>query len=91
MLTYRCYHDGMRYVRTQVQLTAQQLEGLRRRARKRGLSISALLREAVDDAAERDAREEAWARAMSVAGAFSSGTANTSVDHDDVLTEGGRW
>lgn len=76
-----------RYVRTQVQVTPEQLASLRRRAQQRGTSVAALLREAIEAATAGDAQEIAWERALAAVGKYSSGTANTSVDHDDAFVE----
>jgi post-segregation antitoxin (ccd killing protein) len=48
-------------VRMQIQFTEEQQAELRYQARKRGISISALVREAVDrELSRRESREEAW-------------------------------
>jgi hypothetical protein len=80
-------------IRTQISLTERQMDRLRRAASARGVSIAAVIREAVDrsvpdEAADRLARQH---RAFGLAGAFSSGHGDTSERHDDVLAEEPRW
>jgi predicted transcriptional regulator len=76
-------------VRMQIQLTEEQQKELRYQARKRGISISALVREAVDhELARRDSRERAWARALSVIGSGRGGPPyNVGENHDEHLAE----
>jgi len=76
--------------RTQISLSAEQAERLRRVARKRGTSMAALIREAVDRVvpnADTPSRSELWARALSVAGGFATDGSNVSRDHDRYLDE----
>ena len=69
-------------VRTQVRLTNEQIESLRRQSAATGQSISELVRKAVDhDLAERRKR------ALRVLSKFSSGLSDVSVRHDDYLAE----
>lgn len=75
-------------VRMQIQFTEEQQAELRRQARMRGISISALVREAVDRELSRDlTREEAWARLLSVVGTAHGGGENVAENHDDYLAE----
>jgi hypothetical protein len=79
-------------IRTQISLTEAQMRRLRAEARRRHVSIAALLREAVDavvpdEAAERKRRMEAL---LAAAGSVGSGTGTVARDHDEVLT-GDRW
>jgi predicted DNA-binding protein len=75
-------------IRTQIQLTNEQAERLRRLAAARGVSMAALVREGVERVLEDDDREERWRRALSVIGKYSSGeAANVSEDHDQYLEE----
>ena len=73
-------------VRTQIQLTDDQSAALHRIARQRGVSVSALMREAADRiiASPASGRRE---RALRAVGAFASGRANVSRDHDDELAD----
>jgi hypothetical protein len=80
-------------IRTQISLTEKQMSSLRRVASARGVSIAAVIREAVDrsvpdEAADRLARQE---RAFGHAASFSSGHRDTSERHDEVLAEEPRW
>jgi hypothetical protein len=77
-------------IRTQISLTPAQHARLRRVARDRGVSMSAVIREAVD--AQVVDEDAAWLerrrRAFALAGAFRSGHTDTAERHDDVLAEG---
>ncbi|MGH3908637.1 MAG: CopG family transcriptional regulator [Pseudonocardiaceae bacterium] len=74
--------------RTQVSLTAEQMAGLRRRARERDMSIAALLREAVDNLLLAEQRDHAVEIALSAIGGYRSTTpGNVSEDHDRFLDE----
>ncbi len=80
-------------IRTQVSLTEDQMRRLRRTAADRGVSIAAVIREAVEqivpeEDADRMARQR---RAFALAGAFHSGHRDTSEHHDEVLGEQTRW
>jgi hypothetical protein len=80
-------------IRTQISLTDQQMSRLRRAARDRGISIAAVIRDAVersvpDEGADRLARQE---KAFALAGAFSSGHRDTSEHHDEALADERRW
>lgn len=75
-------------VRMQVQFTEEQQAELRYQARKRGISISALVREAVDrELSRRETRAEAWARALAAIGSGHSGRHDIAERHDDYLAE----
>ena len=73
-------------IRTQVQLTERQAEALKRAARERGVSIAALIREAVDLAVALPS-ESRRARALRVAGISSSGLSDVGVEHDRYLED----
>jgi predicted DNA-binding protein len=76
--------------RTQISLTAEQAERLRRIARTRGTSMAALIREAVDRVLPDDespSEEERWARALAAVGAGQGDGANASEEHDRYLDE----
>ena len=80
-------------IRTQVSLTEHQMRRLRRASRERGVSIAALVREAVDRSLP-DADDDLIARqrrAFGLAGAFASGHRDTAERHDEVLSEPGGW
>ena len=75
-------------VRMQVQFTEDQSRQLRRVARSKGVSVAAIVREAVDAALSgRDERREAWEQALAVMGMFSSGGGDVAKDHDEWFAE----
>ena len=78
--------------RTQVSLTEGQMERLRREARRRKVSIAAVVREAVDRVVpDDDARRLAAIETLlGAAGSVSSGTGTIARDHDAVLGDE-RW
>ena len=82
-------------VRTQVQLSEDDLAELRRLAAEEGVSVSALVRRGVKQVLEsrkKPSREELWARAMSVVGKYRSGKTDVAQRHDDYLAEAyGEW
>ena len=85
-----CYHAAM--IRTQISLTDDQMRRLRGEARRRHVSLAAVIRDAVDrvvpneDARQRDRIDTL----LSVAGSAASGTGLVARDHDAVLA-GDRW
>ena len=77
-------------IRTQVQLTDRQLRALRNASSATGRSIADLIREGVDRylAGQSEAgQEERIERAAKVAGKFSSGRNDISINHDKYLAE----
>lgn len=87
-LKARYHHDGME--RKQIQFTRQQLAALRRESRRRHVSESAVVREAVDrwlGAKGESDRHERFARALSVVGAFRSGKHDIAREHDRELAD----
>ena len=77
-------------VRTQVQLSEEDLAELRRLAAEEGVSVSALVRRGVKHVLEsrkKPSREELWARAMSVVGKYRSGKTDIGRRHDEYLAE----
>jgi hypothetical protein len=79
-------------IRTQVSLTEAQMARLRREARRRHMSLAAVIRDAVDrvvpdEEAERQARVDVL---LSAAGTAASGSGSVALDHDAVLA-GERW
>jgi predicted DNA-binding protein len=74
-------------VRTQVQLTEEQARRLRRVAADRGVSMAAVIREAIDRGLEIDADASRRARAISAIGGFRSGQSDIAEDHDRYLAE----
>lgn len=74
--------------RTQISLTSAQAGELRRLARKRGTSMAALIREAVDRMYGAGADEDArWRRALESVGGFRSDRSDVSERHDDLLAD----
>jgi hypothetical protein len=74
-------------IRTQISMTAEQAEGLRRLAEIRRRSQAALLRDALDELLADDRRSRRIAAARAAFGAFRSGVSDTSVNHDEALEE----
>ena len=80
-------------IRTQISLTNEQMDRLKRAARQRRVSIAAIIRDAVDaavpdDASDRTTRQR---RAFALTGAYASGTTDTSERHDEILGDEPRW
>jgi len=76
--------------RTQVQLTAEQLDALRAVANRESVSISEVVRRAVDALAKTGPAPSAAdlrRRAIDVSGRYSSGSADVARKHDDYLSE----
>ena len=77
-------------VRTQIQLTERQAEGVKAAAVRSHESMAGCIREAVDlwlaAGQGRDTRE-ATARALAVIGRFASGDGRLSTNHDEALAE----
>jgi hypothetical protein len=76
-------------IRTQISLTEDQARRIKREAKIRGVSMSTVVREAVDrmipsDEAEHRRRVE---RALALAGKYHSGLTDVSERHDDYLVE----
>jgi hypothetical protein len=77
-------------IRTQISLTEEQQEALRRVAARRGVSQAAVIREALDDVLSRDDRRRRIERLLAVAGRYHSGLADgrsLARDHDDIYAE----
>jgi ribbon-helix-helix CopG family protein len=78
--------------RVQIQLTSEQADRLRERARQRRLSTAAIVREAVDsalrDLAGTMTNQERWQRSRSVVGKYRSGSPDpVSSEHDRYLED----
>ena len=74
--------------RTQISLTASQARELRRLARKRGTSMAALIREALDRTYGAGASEDLrWRRALASIGGFRSDRSDVSERHDEMLLD----
>lgn len=77
-------------IRTQIQLTEEQLERLRRLAAERGISLAELVRQSVDVFVRTQNLvdpEDQRRRALQAAGRFRSGRRDLAGQHDRYLTE----
>ena len=77
-------------IRTQIQLTEEQANALKRLSLSRHLSIAELIRQAVDHILKSSTaidREERKKRAITAAGRFSSGKRDIAREHDKYLAE----
>lgn len=72
-------------IRTQISMTEQQAEGLRRLAALRNRSQAALLRDALDNLLDDDHQARLLQRARAALGAHRSGGSDTSEQHDAAL------
>lgn len=75
-------------VRTQVQLTGDQMRTLKRLAGERGLSVAELVRQGVDllvKSAGVSDQEEQHRRALAAVGRFRSGLGDLAIEHDRYL------
>jgi hypothetical protein len=76
--------------RTHISLTTEQMRRLRRVARRRGTSMAALIRDAVDRVyGDEDANDAAWDRALASLDGFRSDGSDVSESHDTYLTDTG--
>ena len=78
--------------RTQISLTAEQADRLRRIASKRHTSMAALIRDAVDQVVREEdgpTNDELWERVFKAAGAFHDrdGATDVAENHDKYLEE----
>ena len=77
-------------IRTQVQLTEQQMRRLKRLAADREVSVAELVRNGVDrilEAAEQASPSDRECRALAALGRFRSGRSDVSQEHDGYLAE----
>jgi hypothetical protein len=77
-------------IRKQVQFTERQATRIRREAARRGVSESAVIRDAVEKglgAGASGPTEEQWERALAVVGKFPSGIPDLAVEHDRYRAE----
>jgi metal-responsive CopG/Arc/MetJ family transcriptional regulator len=77
-------------IRTQVQLTEEQVHSLREIAASEGVSMSEVVRRAIEDtvrARHLPSRAELRRRALAVVGRFRSGLPDVAVEHDRELAE----
>lgn len=74
-------------VRTQIQLTEEQSQTLRKLAAREGVSVAELIRRSVDRLIQELEHDEKWRRALSIVGRFDAGAEDVSENHDDYLVE----
>jgi hypothetical protein len=77
-------------IRTQISLTEDQQDALRRLAARRGVSQATIIREALDQILDREDRARGLQRALKVAGRFRSDVddgRNVVRDHDEIYAE----
>lgn len=74
-------------IRTQVQLTEKQAEALRRIARRRGVSLAAVVRDAVEATIQAGERDRAWQRALAAVGSVRGGRGDVAEEHDRYLAD----
>ncbi|RJQ31607.1 MAG: ribbon-helix-helix protein, CopG family [Peptococcaceae bacterium] len=77
-------------LRTQIQLTEQQVAALKARAATEGVSLAELIRRCIDQMLASSVGPEPTERtrrAASIAGCFRSGAGDLSINHDKYLAE----
>ena len=74
-------------IRTQIHLTEEQARKLKRIAAKRGISVSAVIREDVEKAIAVDDGPARRMRALATVGTFRSGKESVSSEHDRYLPD----
>ncbi len=77
-------------IRTQVQLTEEQVKTLKEIATRKGVSVSEIVRQSIENTIRSDMEisyEERCRRALEVMGKFRSGKSDVSVNHDKYLAE----
>jgi hypothetical protein len=72
-------------IRTQISMTEEQADALKRLAAVRGVSQAAVMRDLLDDLAAREVRSRRIAKVRAALGTFAS--AEGAIDHDDALVE----
>lgn len=79
-------------IRTQISLTEDQMRRLRREAKRRGVPIAEVVRDAVDRVVPHDpgSRQAKLERALAALGRFRSGTGDVADRHDEIAGES-RW
>jgi len=88
-ITYPSSDIMARMTRTQISLTEEQAAGLGKLARERGVSMAAVVRDAVDAVLEREQRDERWQRALAMIGKYRSkdGATDVAENHDRYLAD----
>lgn len=78
-------------IRVQIQFTEPELAALRKEAADRGVSVSSVVREAVDERIARSSggtsREELIRRSLAAMGRFHSGAGDVSARHDEYFVD----
>ena len=74
-------------IRTQIQLTEEQFESLKRLARQEDLAVAAIIRTAVQDYLDREQRGRSREGALAVVGRFESDLSDVAQQHDEHLAE----
>lgn len=77
-------------VRTQIQLTQEQSQRLKRIAKRKGVSVAEVIRQSIDIAMISEDipdREEMKERARSIFGKFRDSASDVSENHDNYLSE----
>ena len=78
-------------VRMQIQFTEAEAEALRHEAAQRHMSISAVVRDAVDERLSRGhltpSRDELLRRSLAAMGRFRSGSGDVSARHDEYFAD----
>jgi ribbon-helix-helix CopG family protein len=74
-------------IRTQIQLTEEQVRALRRLAHERQTSVAALMRDAAQDLIDGSERERVIDVALRAVGGYRSGRSDVAVRHDDYLAD----
>jgi hypothetical protein len=73
-------------LRTQIQLTDDQMRRLKTQARREGVSVAALIRRGIDQVLEPDGRDRKIQRALRAVGRYRHDPAtDVSARHDDYL------
>ena len=77
-------------IRTQISLTAEQMQRLRAEARRRRVPIAELVRDAIDRTIPQDPGDQKARRArlLAAAGRLHSGTGDLASRHDEIAGEG---
>ena len=77
-------------IRTQVQLTEEQVKALKEIAARKKVSMAEIIRQAIDNTIHSETEmpyEERCRRALEVMGKFRSGKTDISINHDKYLAE----
>lgn len=78
-----CYHPAM--IRTQISLTQDQMQRAKRAAARRGVSLAALIRQALERELSHDAPPAEATIASQLRGRYRSGRSDVAEHHDDHL------